>query len=315
MIQSLLIIRLKQLYRVLSGIGLFRTIFLMMLFGFTGLFIYTKAIDEATSQWVSNGFVFLIIVIHLKRGDKLFLKNHFHNYKLILLSEYVLISLPLIAVLLIHRQWASLLSFSALLLIVHLDLRYRYSSLNTRLQSLIPSDAYEWKAGVRKQLFFIAAVWLASSATSFFIGSVPFAILILGLIIFSFYEKAEPYQMIVASELNARKFISLKVKRQIQLFSVLTLPLAGIFLVFHIDRWYIPLAEIVLLNFIHIYLIMNKYAFFEPGKRSPAAQTIGAIGVLGGIIPVFLPVVWLLSVWFYQKSISNLNFYLDDYNQ
>jgi hypothetical protein len=35
---------------------------------------------------------------------------------------------------------------------------------------------------------------------------------------------------------------------------------------------------------------------------------------VGGIIPVFLPVVWLLTILFYSKSVNNLNFFLDDYN-
>lgn len=314
MIKALLIIRLKQIYRGLIGIGLIRLVFLSALIGLLGLFLYTKTSDKSTSQLISIGLLFLITIIQSKRSDKLFLKSHFSNYKLLIFSEYILIALPIIILLFFHKQWISLFSFLSLLLIVNIDLKPRYSSLNTKLQSLIPSDSFEWKAGVRKQLFIIVPVWIISAITSFFIGSIPIAIFVLGISTFSFYEKSESYQMILSYELNAKKFLFLKVKRQIQLFSIITIPLVGLFMIFNFGRWYIPVAEFLIFCFIHIYVIMTKYAFFEPNKRSPTAQTIGGIGVLGGIIPVFLPVVWILTAWFYIKSINNLNFYLDDYN-
>ena len=314
MVKALLIIRLKQIYRGLIGIGLIRLVFLIALIGFLGLFLYTNTSDKTTSQLVSIGLLFLISILHSRRGDKLFLKSHFSNYKLFLFSEYAVISSPILLLLVVHRQWGSLIYFLSLILIVHLDLKPKYSSLNTKLQSLIPSDSFEWKAGVRKQFVIIVPVWIISAVTSFFIGSVPIAIFILGISIFSFYEKGETYQMILSYELKAKKFLFLKVKRQFQLFSIITIPLIGLFLIFNFDRWYIPLSEFLIFCFIHIYVIMTKYAFFEPNKKSPAAQTMGGIGVFGGIIPVFLPVVWILTVWFYIKSINNLNFYLNDYN-
>ncbi len=313
MIKALLIIRLKQFYRGIIGIGLIRIIFLIGLIGFFGLFLYTKTSDKSTSQLVSIGLLSLITAIQLRRGDKLFLKSHFSNYKLLILAEYLVISFPIFLLLVVHRQWGSLLYFLSLLLIVHFDLKPRYSSLNTKLQAFIPSDSFEWIAGIRKQLFIIMPIWIISAGTSFFIHSVPIAIFILGISTFSFYEKGEPYQMILSYEINAKKFLFLKVKRQIQFFSILTIPLIGLFLVFNFNRWYIPITEYFIFCFIHIYVIMTKYAFYEPNKKSPAAQTIGGIGV-GGVIPIFLPVVWVLTIWFYIKSINNLNYYLDDYN-
>jgi len=59
---------------------------------------------------------------------------------------------------------------------------------------------------------------------------------------------------------------------------------------------------------------MTKYAFFEPNIKSPAAQVFLNIGGVGLILPIFLPVIWLLTVRFYIKSVNNLNFFLDDYN-
>lgn len=314
MIKALLIIRLKQVYRGLIGIGLIRLVFLIGLIGFLGLVLYTKTSNNLIAQYISIGFLFFVMLIHLKRGDKLFLKSHFSNYKILLLLEYFLLSIPILACLFIHKQWDALIAFFGLFIIVHLDVKTTYSSLNTKLQGLIPSDSLEWKAGLRKQFFIIIPIWGIAVITSFFIASVPIAIFILGISTISFFERCEPLQIIWSYELSSKKLLILKVKRQLQLYSMAIIPLIGLFLVFHMNRWYIPIAEYLIFCFLHVYAIMIKYAYFEPNKKSPAAQTLGGIGVLGGIIPVFLPVVWVLTVWFYLKSINNLNYYLDDYN-
>jgi len=314
MIKALLTIRLKQLYRSLVGIGLFRLIFLLGLVAILGVILYYQATDATISLFIGIGLLILIAVIQIKRGDKLFLKSHFSNYKILIFAEYLAISSPVMLLMVVHKQWFSLICFLGLFLIVHLDIKAKHSSVNTKLQALIPSDSFEWKAGLRKQLFILVPIWIIGAATSFFIASVPIAIFILGIAVSSFYEKGEPYQMILFQELSAKKFLFLKVKRQIQMFSIATVPLVLLFIAFNFELWYIPAAEYLFFCFLHVYVIMTKYAFYEPNEKSRSAQTMASLGMVGTIIPVFLPVVMLMSVWFYGKSINNLNYYLHDYN-
>lgn len=314
MIKALLKIRLKQIYRELIGVGFFRLIFLVCFAGLVGLGLYAVTADGQTSEFLSIGFLFLIIFIHLKRGDKLFLKSHFSNDKLFMLAEYTALSIPLICFFIIHKQWYAISELSGLLIIVNLNIKARHSNLNTKLQKLIPDDAFEWKAGLRKQFFIIVPLWIIAALTSFFIGSVPIAIFILGALTLNFFEKGEPYGILMSYELNSKRFLLLKIKRQIQLLSIITLPLIGLFLVFHIDKWYIPVAEYLIFVCMHIYTIMIKYAFYKPNEESPAMRIFESIGLLGALIPVFLPVVWLLTLRFYIKSVNNLNFFLNDYN-
>ncbi len=314
MLLALLYIRLKQLYRSFKGGGIFRFIFFICLVVFLGVLLFQNMSDKTISQYITLSFIGLILYIHLKRADKVFLKSHFANYKTLMFAEYIVLSIPVLVCILLHKQWISLLYFSALPIIVHLDIKTKYSSLNTKLQKLIPSDAFEWKAGLRKQFFILVPLWVIAAVTSFFIGSVPIAILIFGVAIISYFEKCEPYQILLSYELNAKKLIQHKIKRQIQLFSIITIPLIGLFLLFHANRWYIPLAEYAIFCFIHIYMLLTKYAFYESNKNTSAPQAYGIIGMFGFIFPIFLPVVWLLSVLFYKKSIKKLNFYLNDYN-
>lgn len=314
MIMALLKIRLKQIYRGIIGIGLIRFIFLVGLVTFLGFALYIKSSDKLTSQYISAGFLFLIILVHFKRDDKLFLKSHFSNYKTLMLGEYIILSIPVLCCFLIHKQWVAISQLTGLLIIVNINLKSKRINLNTKIQKLIPNDAFEWKAGLRKQFFIIIIIWIIAVLTSFFIGSVPIAIFVLGIIILSFFEKCEPYQILLSFELSATKLLILKAKRFLQLFSILVIPLLVLFIVFNIDKWYIPVAEYFIFCSIIVYTIMVKYAFYETNIKSSAAQIFIAIGTLGSIMPVFLPVVWFLTILFYSKAVNNLNFYLDDYN-
>jgi len=315
MIKAFIIIRIKQLYRGLKDVGLFRLIFLLGLIGFFGFFLFTKTSEQSGCFFIVALSLLLILLIQTNRKDKRFLKSHFDNYRVILFSEYLLLLLPLIIMLAVHLQWLPVVILVPLLLIIPaIEIKIQSKGLNTRVQKWIPSESFEWKGGIRKNLFIIGPVWLIGLLTSFFIGSVPIAMFIIGIIIFSFYEKGEPYQMIVAFEMKTSQFLVHKVKTVILLYSAMAMPLIIAFTFFHSDNWYVPVIEYIIFVSLLVYGIFIKYAFYEPNCKSSAGQILGSIGILGGIIPFLLPVVWLLSLMLYFKSEENLNLYLNDYN-
>lgn len=315
MIKALIKIRFKQLYRGIIGIGLIRMIFLIGLLGFVVLLMFSQLSKIPNAYYITVAYLLMVTFIHIKRQDKLFLKSHFINYKLIYLAEYFLIIIPIQFFLVFHFHW--ILAVSVLVgigVIVNYDYKPTQRSINTKIQKFISNDCFEWKAGIRKMLFPIIAIWIIGLCTSFFTGSVPIVIFIFGIIPLSFYDKGEPFQMILAYEMSTNKFLFYKIKLQIILFSILTIPLIAVFLIFHFELWYVPVIEYFLFVSLHIYFILTKYAFYEPNSKSAAAQSFGAYGAIGTIIFVFIPVVWLLSIWFYFKSHKKLNFYLNDYN-
>lgn len=315
MIKAIVKIRLKQFYRGLIGIGLIRIIFFIGILAFIAFSLFLASSKYPDSFYTTGITALIILMVHTKRQDKSFLKIHFDNFKLIFLVEYLILSSIVIAFLIFHLQWIPLLLLATIIyLIIHLDLKTRNRSQNFRLLQLIPSACFEWKAGIRQTLFILMPIWVIGLFTSFFIGSVPIVLFILGVMSFSYYEKGEPYQMIIAYEMGTILFLLHKIKMQISLFSILSLPLIVVFLVFHPETWYIPIIEYFIFISLYIYLILTKYAFYEPNSKSTSAQIFGAIGALGGIIPVFLPLVWIMSIRFFFKSKENLNFYLNDFN-
>jgi hypothetical protein len=299
----------------LAGVGLIRILFLIGLLTFILFLAFAATSKTPDSFYVAGITAFILLMIQAKRQDKLFLKTTFEHYRLIFFAEYLLLASVSLAFLVFHFEWIPfLVLISAIYLIVQLELRSVRRSLNSRLQQLIPSECFEWKGGVRQTLFILIPLWMIGLGTSFSTGSVPVVLFIIGIIPFSFYEKGEPYQMIIAFEKSVTQFLFRKIRMQILLFSILVAPLILAYLVFHPELWYIPVVEYLIFVSLYIYLILTKYAFYEPNQKSAAAQIFGAIGAFGGFIPVFLPVVWLLSVRFFYKSKANLIVYLNDYN-
>jgi hypothetical protein len=186
-------------------------------------------------------------------------------------------------------------------------------TLNTRLQQYIPSDMYEWKAGIRQYFFFSIIVWLLGLCTSFFVASIPVALFIIGALMFDFYKTNESWQILLSCQKNATEFLCVKMKQHVMFFSLLVLPLVIAFMIFHLEYWYIPVIEFIILLSIHIYCIVLKYAFYSH-DRSTVNPILQGTGIIIGLIPVTVPVLWLFSIYFYYKAQSNLYFYLNDYN-
>lgn len=315
MIKAFLKIRFKQLLRALIGIGIFRLFVLLAILFFIVISLSFQVSKEPNVYILSFVFFVIILSIHLKREDKLFLKTHFNQYKKLYFIEYFFLSTPLFIMLIIHHRWLTALSyFPFLFLIPQINISAKQISYNTKVQRLIPDNCFEWKGGVRKNLLSISLIWLIGFGTSFFVGSVPAVLFILGLFSLSFYEKGESLQMLLAWEMGTKQFLLIKIKNQIQLFSVLSFPLIIVFILFHPGNWYIPVAEFVLLLLFQIYIIVLKYAFYKPNMKSGGAQMFSAFGAISIFMPFFIPLVWVLTIWFWFKSLATLNIYFDDDN-
>ena len=314
MIKSFVKIRLLQLYRGLTGAGLLRIIILAGLLFALSVAVYIQTIKRPDAYFVMAAGLLIISLIQLARKDKTFLKCCYNWHKLIYLIEYLIISFPILIVLLLNKQWQVFIIYQALIFIViQIDITPKHKSLNSKLQRLIPSKAFEWKAGIRKTLFVVIFVWLIALGTSFFVASVPIGIFFLGIIVLSFNEMCEPWQMIILYEKKPELFLWDKIKYHIMLFSVVTAPLIIAFIIFHTQLWYIPVIEYLVFVSISIYLIFVKYAFYVSNQKSVATQIYEIIGIFG-LTLVLLPVIWLLSGYFYFKAYSKLNHYLNDYN-
>jgi len=278
------------------------------------VFLYLQTSKFPNAMYASTIALLLILMLHTKREDKLFLKINFSSHKWIYFIEYLFVSLGLIAFLLIHNFWdIALLTIAVLGIISQLDLKINRTSYNTRIQKWIPDECFEWKSGVRNLFPIILIIWLFGLIFSFFVGSVPIALFILGIISLNFLEKGEPYQMITAFEKDPNKFLSLKIKQQLAILTVISAPMIIVFQFFHFHLWYVPFIVYIVFCILQVYAILVKYSFYEPNSKSAAAQIFIGIGFVSFMLPVFAPLIILLSLRFYLKAKHNLSYFLNDY--
>ena len=94
MVEAFIKIRLKQLFRGIIVIGIFRIIFLILLFGYLMLFVFKLTEDQTNALYVVGVISLLTLWIQINRKDKVFLKTNFKKYKNSTFQQ-ILILLPL----------------------------------------------------------------------------------------------------------------------------------------------------------------------------------------------------------------------------
>ena len=315
MVKSLLKIRLKQINSAAAEVGIFRLVFLLGLAAYLGFAVYTKLQDPFYKDIIVGVFGFIIFGIHAKRKDKTFLNLYSPNPQIIFFLEYLLLSLPLLALLVYFQFWTHLFIIIMLLfLLPFFKIPLKKYSINTWFQKQIPDSNFEWKAGIRKQFILFMGVWVIAFFTSFFIGSVIIALFILGIVVMSFYEKNESLPMLLAKEQNPKTFLKRKIWSHLLIYLAVMIPLLFSFIIFHPAHYYIPLLEIIIFSILIVYNILLKYAFYLPNEKAGGTQIFSAIGSISVLVPFVLIIVLVLGIKFWVQAHSNLKFYLHDYH-
>lgn len=315
MIKALLILHVKQSLREGASLGLFRSLFLLVIVSLASLLLFKLSAEPKYALIAVALYGAIITLIDYRREDRLFLKTHFINCWKVYAIEYALLAIPWVVTLSYHAQWLPLALLLLLLILqATIHLSFQKKGRNSLLQKWILPENYEWKAGARKHLILLLTVWTISLVCSPITGIIPVALLIIGVIPLSFYEIGEPYQFIVAQERSACAFLSKKIGDNLKIFILITAPLLISFTLFHPELWYIPTVEILILSTLHIFYMLTKYAFYQPNQKSSTTSLLNSLATIALFVPFLLPVVWIASIRFYRKSISNLNPYLHDFS-
>jgi hypothetical protein len=197
---------------------------------------------------------------------------------------------------------------------IHRKSLKKSKSLKTSVLNLIPSDMYEWKAGVRKNFPILLIVYGSGIGLSYFVVGIPLAMLIMGLVISDFFISYESWPMLLAFEKGPEKMLLYKMKRHFLLYSLCCLPLVVLFVIFHPDLWYIPFIEFIILLFIQVYMLIVKFAYFRLDGNSSVSFILQVIGIILGLIPFTTPLLLLFSVYLFPKACTHLKPLLHDYH-
>ena len=316
-LQSILLMRLKQSYRIMFRIDVVHLILLFCIVGFIGISCFYFLGHKPQNLCFLAIMVLLLFNLHYQRRDRRFLHINVEYKNLIICSEYIMLTLPIVIFLVIHEFW--LYSIGVLMISILLGLvpiikkKHRKQTLNTLIQRKIPDNAYEWKAGVRRYFWFLLGLWTVGLCTCYYFYSSVIATLLIGFYVLDFFRLNESRQMLLSCQQRPPIFLRNKILQSILLLSLLILPQLIFTIIFRLNLWYIPVIEYVILLSILIYVITLKYAFYSPQRNSVNAIRAG-IGVIIGLNPMTTIVLWILSVLLYRKACLNLKLYLNDYD-
>ena len=334
MLKTILFIRASQFVRIIKEIGFVRT---LLLAPFVLFFLINSLINISGTV---HSEVYLIIItltlinIHFVRNDKIFLSIVNVNRFKFCFTEYLIINLPFIISFLISKKWyyaavlpavialLSLLKFTLTLqgIVKSMSFLLTLSSVSFSFRNklhipFLPSTAFEWISGIRKNLVIIMLIYIPACALSYYTFIVPVAVVLLSILVSVFYLHAEPHEMLEVYQLPASKFLLLKLKKHFIYFFVFALPLFVLFLIFNYEYWYALVIALVIGLSTQVFSILAKYAAYVPNEHLGQNMVYIWLAVVCYFFTFMAPIPIIMIIRNYGKGISNLNFYLNAYNK
>ena len=311
------IIRLRfwQALRILGEMRWpYRLVLLFIVFwSITGVTV--KASQDQGSLLIPAGFFLLIMSLHWLRPDFEFLKIYFANYKKIYLTEYLLLSLPMMAGLTfsVHYYFLPVYLLLLIVLVQYLE-PSKSKSQNARQLSFVPARYFEWKRGLRKYFYPILLLWISGLVFSLHMAAGILSIFLIGLTTLGFYDQCESEAMLLAPQQSPSAYLRSRVLGLLSIAGLIYLPIIILFCIFHLQHWYVVMILALVILSYQIYAVTIKYAFFEPNAKSSKNTILLSLGALVFVLPFILPAIWVLTIRLYFLSIKKLNFYLHDFN-
>jgi len=310
-IKQILKIRVKQTYRSIADIGLFRIIFVLILTFFFLALMFNQFQKQINGMVAIILLVAFILFIHLQRKDKIFIKIINDKAHYINLAEYLIFSSPIILLAIIaNRLDLVLYQIIGISIIPFTNATVKVSkqNLNNKILKVIPNHCFEIKSGLRKNFYFIVPLNILALFFGFWIGTAPIILIINTLVFSSFYQLSEPRNIIEINQLSPNRFIINKFKTNLFIFIAIQIPIIFLFLLFNYQHYIIVTSIFIISILFIVFSILLKYALYKPNSDLRANSVIQSIAIL------MIPVLIFMIPFYYFKAKNNLIPYLNDYN-
>lgn len=252
------------------------------------------------------------LLFHFSRRDGRFLQQLGLPLHPTLSLEYLLVSLPSIALLFASSNFfgvAVLLAAVATLPFLPLAGRQIGEQAVNFSLGWLPVWAFEWRAGIRQMGWGFAVLWLGGLGISWWVGGLPLFGFLFATVAMSFFENLESKE-ILQQQFAERGAFWRKTWRQVALAWVFLLPSSAIFLLFNFQLWLLVPAVFSLVGLSVAFAHALKYSGWHPGKQRAILGLPGGLFVLLAVSGVGLPaaVVWLAWKSWQANSILEKTF-------
>lgn len=315
-VQSVLLlsgIHLKRYWRILGQLGLFRAAFIVALFA-AGFYITS---DKKFLIVQSMLIGLIIIARHNQRPDKVFLSNLNLYRPVYFLLQNLLFALPFIIFYLVKTAFVPLAVLLPLLLISAFpmpEIRLSPKSFYLSEINFIPSYAWEWKSGLRKNyliillLMIVPVLFYNSELVSYA------SIVLISLVTTNFLMHHENRMMIQAVQMKPSAFLRLKIRIQLTIFILITLPALIILLSIHSSNWIVTVFVFLSSLVTQILAVVFKYMTFEPGANTSYFMGLLAIINISFLFPPLSPLPVIVLFILYRKAINRLKVISNDFD-
>ncbi len=275
------------LLRTIKDVGLIRIILL----GTVGIPMVSLvlrpllSIEDAVTQnsTILLGFLLILLIIHVRRKDRFFIRNlpinPFYFYAL----EYGLAAVPVFIILLFCNElfFAFGLIPGVLLLSLTDKILPSFSSNSiTKPFVRLPwfhGVSFELNSGLRRVLWFLPVLYLIHWKVGYYAIGSSVGIVLLGFIIAAMYGKCESISIIQGLQLTSLKMLWKKISNSWLLLTILSIPLLTLHFIYEdpltIEIWYPCFALVGSLLLIQT-AVLAKYLLFQEGKDISMVHTI-----------------------------------------
>ncbi len=325
----LLVIRFKQFFRLFNGIDFIRLFFSLGIAAVVGFMLFGWSSNrEYIKPWILVHTI-LFISIHISRNDKQFIKMITHWPYMIFFTEYFLLSLPVFISFIIHENWTGLILVPILFIIsvLNLTITFSFSGIIKLIMSLFRSGTrmtafnipgtgnpllFEWNSGIRSSIFFIGFIYLVIAVFSFTGYVAHIGMIVLSVLISSFYFRGEPRIFIEQFSSSPKQFLLRKISLNIKYLTIIFLPILIISLLFQTRMWYLLLLALFISYAIQLLAILIKYSLFREDADLQRNSLILVISVICLLLPFIWPLPVIVGIRSYRKALKNLNPYFHD---
>ncbi len=298
--------RILQLWRELHATGLFVSVILILLI-VPLLFLFVRLLANPETEVIAFLLSFCPILPFLNRGDHNFLFKFVRVPQLVRSIEYLLLCLPGLLIFLVHGY----ITYSLCLLLIVLSAGFLkppklFISGSGYNLSRLPSLSYEWKAGIRGNLKWMAGLFLLSLILCYFPYVSLVLVWVLHILQISFYQRNEPGAYLRAAGLPAKRLLVMKIMQGILLQSALTGPLFILYAVFHGNHFYSCLYLFLAMQISLCCSIIVKYAYYIPMTDSGPAKFFQTLSALSFIIPFLIPLPLISGLYWFNPAVQNI---------
>ena len=291
----------RMLNRKMDEIG-FSPIFgyVLAIIGFYGISVYLFSKTEFAEYFYGLISISFISKLSEKRRND-FLKTIFpiSNYRKLRIIENLIFAFPFLAFLLFKQSFmVAIILFFISILISILNFNYNFSFT---IPTPFNKKPFEFPVGFRKT-FYIFPLAYFLTYQSILVGNFNLGVasmLLIAVVILSYYSKPENEFYIWSFNLSARDFLINKIKTGLLYFTFLSFPIL-ISLIGFFPNETSTLIVFLLLGYVYITtIILAKYSAYPNEMNLPE-------GMLIGISLMFPPILLGIIPFFYTKSIKQL---------